>query len=91
MSGAPASRCPVEITLESAPAALEAARAALGEGGGTLDLAPLVRFDSTAVAVLVQLRRETGSEAAFRNPPPNLRKLAALYGVDAELFGVDAA
>lgn len=81
--------CPAEITLAVAPAALEAARVALSAGGGALDLAPLVRFDSAAVAVLVQLRRESGSGAAFRNPPPNLRKLAALYGVDAELFGID--
>lgn len=79
--------CPAEITLALAPAALDAARAALREGGGLLDLTPLVRFDSAAVAVLVQLRREAGSGAAFRNPPPNLRKLASLYGVDAELFG----
>jgi ABC-type transporter Mla MlaB component len=83
------SACPAEITLAVAPGALEAARAALSEGGGALDLAPLVRFDSAAVAVLVQLRREFGSGAAFRNPPPNLRTLAALYGVDAELFGID--
>jgi phospholipid transport system transporter-binding protein len=86
----PTPSCPAEITLAVAPAALEAARAALSGSGGVLDLAALVRFDSAAVAVLVQLRRETGSGAAFRNPPPNLRKLAALYGVDAELFGVDA-
>jgi ABC-type transporter Mla MlaB component len=85
------SACPAEILLSGAPAALDAARAALRAGGGTLDLAPLARFDSAAVAVLVALRREAGTGAAFRNPPANLRKLASLYGVEAALFGPAAA
>lgn len=72
--------------MDGASAALQAARGALAEGGG-LDLAPLARFDSSAVAVLVALRREAGSGVVFRNPPPNLRKLASLYGVEAVLFG----
>jgi phospholipid transport system transporter-binding protein len=84
---ADASPVPAEITLETAPQALEAARAALRAGGGRLDLGPLRRFDSAAVAVLVALRREAGAGAEFRNPPPNLRKLASLYGVEAALFG----
>jgi ABC-type transporter Mla MlaB component len=50
-----------------------------------------VRFDSAAVAVLVALRREAGIGADFRNPPPNLRKLASLYGVEAALFGPPAS
>ncbi len=85
-----ASPAPAEITLETVPQALEAARAALRAGGGRLDLAPLARFDSAAVAVLVALRREAGIGAEFRNPPPNLRKLASLYGVEAALFGPPA-
>lgn len=83
--------CPSEMLLASAPAALEAARAALRAGGGTLDLAPLAQFDSAAVAVLVALRREAGSGVVFRNPPANLRKLASLYGVEAALFGPASA
>jgi phospholipid transport system transporter-binding protein len=78
---------PASITLDDAAAALQGAREALREQGGALDLAPLVRFDSAAVAVLVALRREAGQRAAFRNVPPNLRKLASLYGVEAALFG----
>jgi len=77
---------PAEILMDGAPAALQAAREVLAAGNG-LDLAPLARFDSSAVAVLVALRREAGSGAVFRNPPPNLRKLASLYGVEAALFG----
>ena len=86
-----AASVPAEITLESAPHALEAARAALRGGGGRLDLGPLQHFDSAAVAVLVALRREAGIGAEFRNPPPNLRKLASLYGVEAALFGPPAS
>ena len=78
---------PASITLDDAPAALEAARAVLAAGGGSIDLRPLGRFDSAAVAVLVALRREGGSAVSFRNVPPNLRKLASLYGVEAALFG----
>jgi phospholipid transport system transporter-binding protein len=78
---------PSEITFANAPAALLQARVALSAAPGALDLAPLSRFDSTAVAVLVALRREAGAGAMLHNPPPNLRKLAALYGVEAALFG----
>ncbi|HYF57754.1 MAG TPA: STAS domain-containing protein [Burkholderiaceae bacterium] len=79
--------CPAEVTLQTAPAAFEAARAALRAAPGVLDLSGLVRFDSAAVALLVALRREAGPRIAFRNPPPNVRKLASLYGVEALLFG----
>jgi len=78
---------PAEITLDVAPAALEAARAALRASPGGLDLSPLARFDSSAVAVLVALRRDAGAGLLLHNAPPNLRKLASLYGVEAELFG----
>jgi phospholipid transport system transporter-binding protein len=80
---------PAEITLASADEALGALRAALAAapGGLELDLAPLARFDSAAVAVLVALRREAGVPIALRNVPPNLRKLASLYGVESALFG----
>jgi len=82
---------PSEITVESAPQALDAARAALrAAGGGVLDLSALQHFDSAAVAVLVALRREAGNGVSFRNVPPNLRKLASLYGVEAALFGPPA-
>lgn len=81
-----AARCPTEILLVNAPAALAAAREALAAGEGRLDLSPLVRLDSAAVAVLIALRREAGARASFLNPPANLRALAQLYGVDALLF-----
>ena len=84
---APIVPAPSEITLDRAPAALATVRAALRGGPVVIDLAPLSRFDSSAVAVLVAVRREAGARASFRNVPPNLRKLASLYGVEAALFG----
>jgi ABC-type transporter Mla MlaB component len=75
---------PAEVTLANAGAALAAARDCCADGA--VDLAPLVRFDSAAVAVLVALRREFGPRLRLGNPPPNLRKLASLYGVDEILF-----
>jgi len=80
-------RAPSSIVLDDAPAALGALRDGLRTGARAIDLGSLERFDSAAVAVLVALRRETGSGLSLRNAPPNLRTLAALYGVDALLFG----
>jgi ABC-type transporter Mla MlaB component len=75
---------PAEVTLENAGRALELARDACR--GGKADLSGLARFDSAAVAVLVALRREFGANLRFIDPPANLRKLAAVYGVDRVLF-----
>lgn len=80
-----ANRFPSEVTLTNAGEALAAARACCADG--SVDLAALERFDSAAVAVLVALRREFGGRLRLGNPPANLRKLAALYGVDELLFG----
>ncbi|MCX7203433.1 MAG: STAS domain-containing protein, partial [Burkholderiales bacterium] len=55
-----------------------------------LDLSGLTHFDSTAVAVLIALRREAPHGPAFRGVPANLRKLAGLYGVETLLFGPNA-
>jgi ABC-type transporter Mla MlaB component len=83
-----APRFPSEVTLANAGEALAAARACCA--ASSVDLGPLARFDSAAVAVLVALRREFGAALRLGNPPPNLRKLASLYGVDELLFGARA-
>lgn len=77
---------PRELTLADAgtfPPAAGGSPAA----GATIDLAPLERFDSAAVAALLALARAAGSPPVFVNVPPKLRQLAALYGVDGLLFG----
>ncbi|MCY7308588.1 MAG: STAS domain-containing protein [Rhodoferax sp.] len=60
------------------------------ETGATVlvDAAALGRFDSAALAVLLELRRESravGKMVAIRFMPDRLRDLASLYGV-AELL-----
>ena len=90
----PVDTFPAEIRLANAVAALAQARAALGSTTGSttastlasIDLAGLTVFDSAALAVLAALRRDLGGSLRFANPPANLRKLAALYGVEALLF-----
>jgi ABC-type transporter Mla MlaB component len=86
----PVDTFPAEIRLANAVAALAQARAALGSTTASttasIDLAGLTVFDSAALAVLAALRRDLGGSLRFANPPANLRKLAALYGVDALLF-----
>ncbi len=70
--------------------AASGASAAAGARSMEIDLAPLVRFDSSAIAAFVAIERravERGVELRFLNAPPNLRKLATLYAVDSLLFG----
>ena len=53
-----------------------------------VDATALARFDSSALAVLLELRRESlaiGKRFAIRGLPPRLGNLAALYGI-AELL-----
>jgi phospholipid transport system transporter-binding protein len=50
-----------------------------------VDAAALTRFDSAALAVLLELRREVlalGKQFAIRCLPPRLADLATLYGID---------
>ena len=59
----------------------------------TLDAAGLKRFDTSAIALLLECRRIAqagGRSFQVRNAPAKLRDLAALYGVDALLFAETA-
>jgi phospholipid transport system transporter-binding protein len=54
----------------------------------TVDASALQRFDSTALAVLLELRRaalQAGKTLALQGMPKRLQDLAALYGI-AELL-----
>lgn len=82
-------RLPEKVTFETAPVVLEAAAGALGAGVRQVDLAACAEFDSSLIAVLLELRRRAtaaGGSCAIGDAPANLRKLAALYGVDGLLF-----
>ena len=68
----------------------------VSDGEVTLDASGLTRFDTSALAVLLECRRlaqASGRSFAVRRVPGKLSALAALYGVDALLFaaGPEAA
>ena len=53
-----------------------------------VDASAVARFDSSAIAVLLEARRQAqagGQQLQVQNWPPALRRLAQVYGV-AELF-----
>ncbi len=88
-------RCPDSVTIDTAAAALDAAGAGLAQPQPqpAFDLGGCRRFDSSLLAVLLELSRQAaaqGRRCAFQQPAPNLRKLAHLYGVDAMLFDESA-
>lgn len=79
-------RLPVRLTLAEAPATLNELDRATGLGGSEvwLDAGDLQTFDSSAVAVLLELRRKLlGQGKALRvcNWPERLRELVDIYGV----------
>ena len=54
-----------------------------------VDLAGCQTYDSSLLAVLLELARQAAAASAHcrvHRAPPNLRKLASLYGADALLF-----
>ena len=87
-------RLPERLTLDDAPAALaglaQALRGEAGDGLATaaVDASGLLRFDSAALAVLLECRRlaqAAGQGFAVHGAPPKLAALARLYGLDALL------
>ena len=78
---------PSELTHDQAAACTRMlAQALRSEEGGTVvaDAAALERFDSSALAVLLDCRREAlarGKSFAVSRMPARLRELASVYGV----------
>ena len=88
---------PPTLTEREARDTLRMLRQAMDRENGqqqvVIDAAPLTRFDSSALAVLLECRRlaqVTGRSFAVRNTPPRLSELAGLYGVDALVLQTDA-
>ncbi len=82
---------PARVAHDVAPALLAQSRQALAAGAPGVDLRACQDFDSSLIAILLDLLRQASARGApirFEMPPANLRKLAALYGVDALLFPV---
>jgi len=76
------------LTFNNAQAMLVAGLRAIADGQTEIDLAGLTTVDSAAVATLLawqRAARKAGKPLAFKNSPPNLHSLAALYGVDSLL------
>ena len=77
-------------TLRMLKQALEQERS---ENAVVVDAGPLQRFDSSALAVLLEIDRLAqawGREFAIRSAPAKLAALARLYGVDALLLRAEA-
>ena len=73
------------ITIANAARVLEASRALPLPGDGVVDCSALHPVDSTAVAVLLAIKRRAIDEhkpLAFINITPSLHTLADLYGVE---------
>jgi phospholipid transport system transporter-binding protein len=76
---------PAALTFDNAGRVLERARGTPLPTRGIVDLTGLHTVDSSAVAMLLALRRLAAAqrrEIAFAGVPPALASLAALYGVE---------
>lgn len=85
-------KLPPTLTLDDAAATLETLRAdaAVGTGALAIDASALTAFDTGALALLLQAKRQAqaaGRAFEVRAAPPKLQQLAQLYGVH-ELLGL---
>ncbi|RZT95129.1 STAS domain-containing protein [Rivibacter subsaxonicus] len=84
---------PESLTAREARDTLRLLRVALEREGGErllVDAMPLQRFDSSALAVLLECRRLAqawGKRFELRHPPTALLRLARLYGVEQLITG----
>ena len=85
---------PADLTRNHANACLQMlvqGLKALAETSVVVDASALLRFDSSALAVLLELRRESqaqGKSVRIRALPQRLRDLAEVYGI-AELLAAE--
>ena len=79
---------PAKLDIAEASAALPALAAQLGQSSGALvvDASALREFDSSAIATLLELRRQAaGRTFSVSGAPTAMVELATMYGV-AELL-----
>jgi len=90
-------KLPAAVTLEHAPGLLAQLAAAVGAAGAgplVIDAAAVTEFDTSALALLLEARRQGaahGFACELRGAPPKLMELAALYGVESMLGATPAA
>ena len=71
-----------DLTLAHAARLLAEAEAALGQGARVFDLSRVGQMDSSALSLMLSLRRRAGVQPLeFRAVPESLASLAALYGI----------
>ena len=83
---------PAKLNISEASAALPALVAAAAQGSGALvvDASALKTFDSSAIATLLELRRNApGRDFSVSGAPAAMVELATMYGV-AELLAFKA-
>jgi|GEM_PF-5595767 len=73
------------LTLANANQFLADAKAQIQAGNNSFDLSGLKSVDSSALACLLELARNSDG-CKFLNPPQSLLNLARLYGVEQILF-----
>lgn len=90
-------RLPATLTLAQVRQTLQALQGGLqgAPAGGAfeVDASAMAEFDTSALAVLLELRRQAharGLQLAVLGAPPKLTQLAQLYGVQA-LLGLQAS
>lgn len=81
---------PAQLTLREARQTLASLSGALAsaQGEAVVDASPLTQIDSSALAVLLELKRQAASRGLrfeVRGAPPRLQDLARLYGVQGLL------
>ena len=73
------------LTLANASQFLADARTQIEAGNQSFDLSGLRSVDSSALACLLELARQSDG-CTFKNPPQSLLNLARLYDVEQILF-----
>jgi phospholipid transport system transporter-binding protein len=83
---------PARLTMREGRAASAALAVGVAAAAGgerlVIDASALQELDTAALAVLLQARRDAqarGVEVVVEGAPPQLRRIAALYGVEALL------
>jgi phospholipid transport system transporter-binding protein len=82
---------PAKLTISEARTTVLALEAEIAHGSGALDVdaSALAVFDTSAIATLLELRRQAqaaGRAMRVADAPPSMIELAGLYGV-ADLLG----
>ncbi len=80
---------PARVVYDVAPDILAMCGQALADGARAFDLSACADFDSSLIGILLELERQAatlGGAVRLLDPPPKLRELAQLYGVDDLLF-----